>query len=500
MKLRMVGLIFCVCTLVALDMPAHSAAHETASPAVEHQRYRVVILGTDGGADSFLAGYLFYAPLNDRGTIGVAADTSVAGAYNSYTSTGGKQTDFQALPGPAGSPANGTYINWMNQLGFAVGYSANGVQDPIVGGTESEAVLWAPNGQIFNLGTLGGYQSHAIWVNDFGQVSGWVENTTADPFSEGAGAETRGFIWQLGVMRTFGTLGGPDSYGEFINNLGQVSGHSYTSDTANGVTGVPPFDPFIWQDGKMTDINPGNFGGAEGGTNFLSNHGHAVGFGTLAGEAVAHPFLWQNGKLTDLFTVGNLGGSLNSAYNVNELGHVVGVSSVSDNSAFHAVLWRDGTFTDLLTVDGDGCSEPYRINSHEQIVGISAPCDFSAEHAFLWENGGMVDLNTLIPSNSGIQLLFAAWINDDGEIAAQAILTSTGAYRAVLLIPDGACDGDCAATAEASQKKSSNTPQAAEATQTMLNKGAFLGVPANPARPSLLRPFPPARPPAQKQD
>src|SRR5580658_3281391 len=171
MNLRMVGFIFCVCSLAALGMPGQSAAQETPSPKVKHQRYRIVTLGTDGGADSFLAGYLFYAPLNNLGAIGVYGDTSVAGAFNSYTWTYGKQTDLQALPVQAGS-APSTYINWINQLGFAVGYAANGVQDPIVGGTENEAVLWAPNGQIFNLGTLGGYQSHAIWVNDFGQVSG----------------------------------------------------------------------------------------------------------------------------------------------------------------------------------------------------------------------------------------------------------------------------------------------------------------------------------------
>jgi probable HAF family extracellular repeat protein len=495
MKFRISTLVFSLCALAALTTSVQSFAQQ-------HHRYKVVILGTDGGPDSYIEGYdLPYAPLNNQGTIGVEGDTSVPGAYNSYTWTDGKQTDLQALPTQPGSPPNGTYINWLDQWGIAVGYSANGQQDPITGAIENIAALWTPDGRITNLGTLGGYQSHAIWVNDFGQVSGWVENTTPDPYSMGAGAETQGFIWQYGVMRQLGTLGGPDSYGEFINNLGQVSGHSYTSAVPNPITGVPPFDPFIWENGKMTDINPGDFGGAEGGTNFLDNQGRAVGFGSLLGEQSFHPFLWQNGKLTDLSTIGNLGGSLGSAYTVNEPGDVIGIYTLpGPGFVYHAVLWSGRKFTDLQTVDGDGCSQPFSINLLGQVVGFSGACDGSTSHAFLWENGEIVDLDTLIPSNSGVQLQYAGWINDNGEIAAQAVLTEGGAYRAVLLIPDSDCDSDCDGRVTASQNGAITTPAAADATKAMTKQGAVLGYPANPLRPSLLRPTPPTRWRAQKQD
>ena len=290
-------------------------------------------------------------------------------------------------------------------------------------------------------------------MNDLGEVSGWLASTTPDPCSFGTSlAQTEGVIWQFGVMRRLGSLGGTDSYGEFINDLGQVSGHAQTSTTPNANTGCPPFDPFIWQDGIIKDINPGNFGGAEGGTNFLSNGGDAVGFGTQAGEIVSHPFLWKNGKTTDLNTIGSLGGATNSAFNANDFGHVVGVNSTADNSAFHAVLWRNGQFTDLSTLSGDDCSEPFRINNGEQIVGISFSCETGVSHAFIWERGEMVDLDTLIPSTAGIQLTSANWINDDGVIAAQGVLiagSDMGASRAVLLIPDGECDPAAQAAAQA---------------------------------------------------
>jgi probable HAF family extracellular repeat protein len=84
---------------------------------------------------------------------------------------------------------------------------------------------------------------------------------------------------------------------------------------------------------------------------------------------------------------------------------------------FHAVLWLDGKINDLGTLPSDACSFAWGLNSKDQVVGISLPdCDFSIARAFLWEKGSMVDLNTLIPPNSGLQLVYAEAINDSGEI------------------------------------------------------------------------------------
>jgi hypothetical protein len=56
------------------------SSQQVSSANARHQKYRVVILPPDGGPDSFLAGYLSFAPLTDRGTLGVAADTTTPGA------------------------------------------------------------------------------------------------------------------------------------------------------------------------------------------------------------------------------------------------------------------------------------------------------------------------------------------------------------------------------------------------------------------------------------
>jgi hypothetical protein len=113
------------------------------------------------------------------------------------------------------------------------------------------------------------------------------------------------------------------------------------------------------------------------------------------------------------------------------------------------------------------------------------------QHAFLWENGEMVDLDTLIPSNSGIQLQSANWINEDGEIAAQAILTPSGAQRAVLLIPNGRWDSE----AEASSAALRDAARPSQPTGTpgqASKKGALRINDAGRLNPMLLRPFSPA--------
>jgi probable HAF family extracellular repeat protein len=475
---------FGLALLAGISVIGGLLTQEVSAAESSHQQYRVVLLPVDGGADSIEPGYLFYAPLNNRGTVAVSGDTATPGALNAYTWTAGRQIDLQPLPSLGNfSASNFSYVNWINLWGVSAGFATR--TDSGTGASVDNAVIWTPDGRVVDLVGKSNAESHAVWINDLGEVSGWLASTTPDPCSFGTSlAQTEGVIWQFGTMRRLGSLGGTDSYGEFINDRGQVSGHAQTSNVPNADSGCPPFDPFIWQDGIIKDINPGNFGGAEGGTNFLSNGGDAVGFGTQAGEIVSHPFLWRNGKTTDLNAIGTLGGATNSAFNANDLGHVVGVDSTADNAFVLAVLWRNGQFTDLSTLSGDDCSEPFRINNADQIVGVSFSCETGASHAFVWERGEMVDLDTLIPSTAGIQLTSANWINDDGVIAAQGVLiagANMGATRAVLLIPTGECDPATRATAPS-----------AELASRSLSKSAIVFGAAGRLDPMFFKPFSPA--------
>jgi probable HAF family extracellular repeat protein len=65
------------------------------------------------------------------------------------------------------------------------------------------------------------------------------------------------------------------------------------------------------------------------------------------------------------------------------------------------------------------------INSKSQVVGwyyITGRTEPPFRHAFIWETGGsMVDLNTLIPTNSGLELVAADNINERGEIVGVGV-------------------------------------------------------------------------------
>lgn len=349
----------------------------------------------------------------------------------------GVVTDLGSLPGGFSS-----YASSINVRGEIVGYSQNGQIDPLTFYPEGTAALWR-NG-IINLGTLGGNQSVANAVNDRGQVVGAALNAVPDPLSNNfsqtylfvpAATQAHAFLWtESGGMQDLGTLGGPDSTAAFVNLSGQIAGQSYTNATINPATGYATLDPFFWENGKM--VNIGTLGGTLGIPNGMNNVGQVVGFSNIAGDQSNHAFLWDKAEgLKDLGTLP--GGSFSSANWINDTGEIVGTSEISNGS--RAFLWENGVMNDLGTVAGDACSFATSINSLGQIVGGGSADCFNEDHAFLSENGGpVIDLNTLALPGSDVTLIEAIFINDRGEIAGRGKL-SNGDEHALLLIP---CDGN----------------------------------------------------------
>jgi probable HAF family extracellular repeat protein len=448
MKSRILTCITAMALFGVLAIPVRLAAQEQNGNRRHRQhRYRFVDMGTLGGLTSYAsAGGAGNLILNNRGTVAGSADTSTPDPYapncfnvdcflsHTFRWQNGVLTDLGALPGANSSAASG-----INARGWITGYSENGVIDPLTGFPETRAVFWN-DGQIIDLGTLGGYESVGIAVNNRGQVTGFATNATPDPFS-GFGTQVRAFLWEDGVMQDLGTLGGPDSPpvgNTIINESGQIAGSSNTDSTPNPVTGIPTTDPFLWENGTMTDL--GTLGGTLGFPVFLNNRGEVVGQSNLAGDVTAHPFLWHRGTMTDL---GTLGGTFGVANWIDDAGEVVGGDSTPHDASFHASAWKDGVITDLGTLPGDCFSVALALNSGSQIVGQSFSCDFSTARAFIWDNGSMTDLNTFIPPNSSLQLVIAANINDRGEIVGVGTPPGVQDFhfggRLFLLSP---CDGN----------------------------------------------------------
>lgn len=426
MKSRKMLLLASMVLVAALATPFWLDAQQQEQHAKEHNRYKLIDLGTIGGpASYFSAAGLGARVLNNRGDVAGYADTatpdpSAPNCFNldcfvshAFRWQNGVRTDLGALPGD-----NSSAVSAINARGWIAGFSQYGSIDPLTGSAHSVAALWK-DGHIITLGLLGGgMDSIAVDINDRGQIIGFAPNSIPDPFDPfGFPTQLRTFVWQNGVMKDIGTLGGPDAIpGTGINDRGQITGSSYINFVPNPSTGVPTADPFLWEDGNMVDL--GTFGGTNGSGVSVNNRGQVVGLSNLPGDVETHAFLWDHGILTDLNT---LGGTVSIPTWLNEFGGVVGRSTNQGDQDL-AFLWKDGLMTNLGTVDGDPCSEANSVNAKNQVVGISATCDFfSVQHAFLWENGRIVDLNTLIPANSSLQLLFAANINDRGEIVGVGV-------------------------------------------------------------------------------
>lgn len=440
--MRKLAIAAAALTTLALAL-AGGPAQATAQSGLDGQAsaasypYRLVDPGTFGGPQSFLN--LPAVPLTAQGGLLGTADTAIPDAdypnfnpfmvgfpdpslVHSFEWRDGHLTDLGALPGN-----NSSAVFEVNGSGTGVGMSETPVTDPYTGWPADNAVMFK-NGRVINLGTLpGGYESQANDINNLGQVSGFASNGTPDPYSFfGWGTQARSFLWQGGVMRDIGTLGGPDAVSTTLNAAGQITGQSYTSSTANPATGIPTLDPFLWAGGHMRDL--GTLGGTISFANWLNNAGEVAGTSDLAGDQTIHPFLWNGSKMIDL---GTLGGPNGSANWVSDSGAVTGSADLPDGT-HHAYLWQAGHMRDLPPVEGAPCSNGNAVNDGGAVVGNITNCHGDELAAMLWANGRAYDLNTLI-APSALHLFEADYINGQGQIVGRGVLPN-GDQHVFLLI------------------------------------------------------------------
>jgi probable HAF family extracellular repeat protein len=354
----------------------------------------------------------------------------------------------------------------LGTLGGAVG-SANGInyEGRVAGAANlpngnSRAFLSGPVG-MYDLGTLGGPNSNEGGLNASNQIAVFAETSKTDPSSEnfcgfGTSYICVAAIWN-GTMTALPTLGGNNGIAYAINNQGQVAGAAETSTKDPSCIAPQAFDfeAVLWGPGGQVQELPPLPGDTVGAALWLNNYGQVVGSsGTCASGGVyptfdgPHAVLWQNGIATNL---GNLGGAMVAlGQSINDLGEVVGCADLASELPgfpfvqLHSFLWTQAAgMQDLGTVGTDFTSFSFGINNNGQVVGASCD-DMGNCRAFLSQNKAMMDLNALVPANSPLYLAFAFVINDAGEIAGQAIETSTGEMHAFVAtpIPAAAAAGD----------------------------------------------------------
>lgn len=309
------------------------------------------------------------------------------------------------------------YATDINNSGMVTGYSQQ--RNP----SREHAFLYS-NGSMTDLGALGAsstYDSRGLAINASGQVTGRAD------VPGGTTSSWHAFVSSGGSMTDIGTLGGNNSWGNDINNSGQVTGYSLSS-------GNTLQHGFLYSGGGMTDL--GTLGGTYSVGSGINNVGQITGHSTITGDSYYHAFVYSSGAMTDL---GTLGGNFSVGSGINDSGQVAGYSYISGDSAYHAFLYSAGTMSDLGTLGGT-VSKGQGINALGQIVGVSDTAG-NATHAFLYSDGTMTDLNTLTTGLGGMTLEQATAINDNGWIVG------VSGNVAWLLTPDaggggGGGDGD----------------------------------------------------------
>jgi probable HAF family extracellular repeat protein len=230
---------------------------------------QVIPLGTLGGGSSFAVA------INQRAQV-VGGSATGSGELHAFLWEDGVMSDLGTLPGDTFSVSRG-----INKPGQIVGNSA-----PRLPGffgdcpttpravQPQHATLW-DNGDIADLGTLGGTFSIAKAINDHGRIVG------SSTLSSG---EEHAFLLRDGTMMDLGTLGGAYSLANQINNHTQVVG---LSRIAGG-----ELHAFIWDDGVMTDLNnliPQGPGWVLVEATAINQCGYIAGFGAINGQT--HAFL-----------------------------------------------------------------------------------------------------------------------------------------------------------------------------------------------------------------
>ncbi len=173
----------------------------------------VTDLGTLGGASSGAAG------INDTGQIAGGAELP-DGSEHAVLWDQGTMTDLGTLGGFDSQAIA------VNNAGQVVGQSTT-TPGQQLGDPGTHAFLWE-DGAMTDLGTLGGEISRANGINDRGQAVGAAE--TAD-------GAVHAFLWENGAMTDLGTVPGWDgSRAIWINEAGQVVG--FLTDPT-GAAGTP---------------------------------------------------------------------------------------------------------------------------------------------------------------------------------------------------------------------------------------------------------------------
>ncbi len=309
----------------------------------------------------------------------------------------------------------------------ALGINAHGHVAGVVDSNSvvDRATLWQVGESVIEFPTLGGDNSWAYDINDNGDVVGWAN------FEPGGSYYVyRAALWRDGEVVDLGTLGGESSEATATKNHGEWIAGIAEYELGNGKN-----RPVYWQNEDINALppHPSCPECITGSVEDVNSSGNIVGSASI-GDSKIRATLWlQNGDVIDLGTFPFWGSSY--GLGLNDSLEVVGrASSFLDEG--HAFYWKDGDLMDIHHPDFPGnYSAANAINNRSEAVGWIGVNQFDCR-AFIWEPGEQMRLlQTVVAPRQrfSIRLRVAEDINDAGQICGRS---TDGVWdRAFLLSP-----------------------------------------------------------------
>ncbi len=272
-------------------------------------RYAMFDIGTLGGDETFATS------LNDSGQV-TGSSKVTESIRHPFIWEEGVLRDIDPSAPCCSNDAFG-----INNLGEVVGRRV---------GVDSSAVIWLPDGNRIELGTLGGRFTYPKDINDSRQVVGGSNYKPIGYLNP--------FLWEDGQMINLGTFGGEKGEASAINNRGQVVGTAWPPD---GET-----KPFLWDSGQLIQLPI--LGGENGWAFDLNEDELIVGWATLRYSWEGRAVKWINREIFDIHdaTVAEW----SSASAVNNHGVIIGNMTPRGTQQSAAFIIIDDRMVDLNTL------------------------------------------------------------------------------------------------------------------------------------------------------
>ena len=340
-----------------------------------HPSYAIIDLGTLGGTNSQACA------ISPDGLTVVGFSNTYLGTKHAFKYKLGRMFDLGTLGGK-----NSTAIASCEFGSIIIGNS------DIPGNNHNHAFVYTDHHGLYDLGTLGGKDSTAKAISHDGKViigSSMTENGDVQAFIQKMTTffvNDQIFFTPQGNLINLGTLGGPFSYATDLSYDGRVIVGS--SSTPLGEVHAFKHTPLL----GMFDL--GTLGGTFSIAESVSLDGDTIVGSSTTNQGTTHAFKYT--PLLGMYDLGTLGGTYSKAIKVSGLGNVViGESSIC-NGNIHAFKYSDSTGMVNLGTLGGNQSQAIGLSYYGTIVVGNAHTFQNKMHGFIHtDQTGILDIGTL---------------------------------------------------------------------------------------------------------